>query len=139
VIEPAGDLLRERSLRRTRRRLRMIEVLRAARRPLTARELREQLGERNVDLATVYRTLERFVAASLASRVQLGDGTARYEMAGRSHHHHLVCTKCGAVESLATCQVGPLEDLALREHGFRVARHSLEFFGTCQGCNPKRP
>ncbi len=135
----AGDLLRDRSLRRTRRRLRIIEVLRDTPRPLTARELRAQLGEDSVDLATVYRTLERFVAASLANRVQLGDGTARYEIADRNHHHHLVCTICGAVESLATCQVGPLEDLALREHGFHVASHSLEFFGTCQGCAPNRP
>ncbi len=139
MTAPAGDLLRQRSLRRTRRRLRIIEALRAARRPLTARELREQLGEESVDLATVYRTLERFVSVSLATRLRLGGGAARYEIADPRHHHHLVCTSCGAVEALATCQVGPLEDLALREHGFRVASHNLEFFGTCQGCSPKRP
>lgn len=136
---PTGDLLRERSLRRTHRRLRILDALRAARRPLTAKELRAQLGTESVDLATVYRTLGRFLAASLVREVQLGDGAARFEIAERSHHHHLVCTICGAVEALVSCQVGPLEELALRRHGFRVTRHSLEFFGTCQGCTPKQP
>ena len=137
MISSADNLLRERALRCTRRRLRILEALRAATRPLTARELHGQLGEESIDLATVYRTLERFVESSLAHRLHLGDGAARYEMAERSHHHHLVCTSCGAVEPFEDCRVGPLEDLALREHGFQVASHSLEFFGTCQGCAPK--
>ena len=136
---PDGDLLRQRSLRRTQRRLRILEALHGARRPLTARELWTQLGEGNVDLATVYRTLERFVAASLVDQVQLGDGIGRYEIAGRSHHHHLVCTVCGAIDSLATCGIGPIESIAMRERGFRVASHSLELYGTCQECAPKRP
>jgi Fur family transcriptional regulator, ferric uptake regulator len=136
VISSSDDLLRDRALRCTQRRLRILEALRLATRPLTARELHGQLGGESIDLATVYRTLERFVEASLAHRLRLGDSAARYEIVEPNHHHHLVCTSCGAVEALADCRVGPLEDLALREHGFHVVRHSLEFFGTCHECTP---
>jgi Fur family transcriptional regulator, ferric uptake regulator len=135
----AGELLRERSLRRTGRRLRILDALCASPRPLAARELRAELGEGTVDLATVYRTLERFVSVSLVNRVRLDDGIARYEIAGKSHRHHMVCNQCGAIEALSDCRIAPLEESLMREHGFLVASHSLEFFGTCQGCAPKRP
>ena len=135
----ARELLDRHGLRATRGRLRILDVLRSGSVPLSAGEVHESVGARILDLATIYRTLERFAAADLVRPVQLGDGIRRYEIADGDHHHHLVCTSCGAVEKLSNCQVASIEDLALREHGFRVASHTLELFGTCRGCALKSP
>jgi Fur family ferric uptake transcriptional regulator len=118
-------------------RIRILEVLRESAIPLSAGEVRARLGEQGPDLVTVYRTLERFVGASLLRAVHLDDAVRRFELAERGHHHHLVCTNCGEMSDLDTCVLEPLEARVLEEHGFRVSRHALEFFGTCQRCRPK--
>lgn len=133
MISPREELNR-RSLRATRGRMRIYETLRDSKAPLTAAELHGRLGAGDADLATVYRVLERFVKSNLARTVQFGDGLRRYESTERRHHHHLVCTSCGSVDAIDSCQVESLEEEALREHGFRVTGHLLELFGTCPRC-----
>lgn len=81
---------------------------------------------------TVYRTLDLLRAQGLVEALHWGDGRTRYELA-RHHHHHLVCLRCGTLEVLEACAVGPLEALA-RSRGFRITAHRLELFGYCAGC-----
>src|SRR5580704_17391366 len=45
------------------------------------------------DFSTVFRAAEKLVTAGLASKLVLGDGRARFELAG-AHHDHLHCTQC---------------------------------------------
>jgi Fur family ferric uptake transcriptional regulator len=115
-------------------RIRILELLGDSPFPLSAGEVHARLGDDGPDLVTVYRTLERFAQVALARAVRLDDGVRRFEPADRIHHHHLVCTECGRVEDLDACLSAPLEERALEKHGFRVARHNLEFFGTCKRC-----
>lgn len=131
--------LNRRSLRATRGRMRIHEALRASPAPLTVAELHALLGSDAPDLATVYRALERFVDSDLARTIQFGDGLRRYESTDRRHHHHLVCTSCGSVSPIDSCQVESLEEEALRDHGFRVTSHLLELFGTCPRCSSATP
>jgi Fur family ferric uptake transcriptional regulator len=129
------DLLSGHALRATRTRIRILEAMWGAPIPLSAGEVHARLGPKGPDLVTVYRTLERFVRAGLLREVRLDDGVRRYEPAARGHHHHLVCTSCGEMRDIETCVLEPVESRVLQEHGFRVSRHSLEFFGTCERCH----
>lgn len=45
----------------------------------------------SISLATVYKTLDTFVSAKLASKVLSGNGSARYD-GYMDHHSHLYCT-----------------------------------------------
>lgn len=132
------EILNDHSLRATEGRLRILEVLRGAERPLRIAELHDRLDPDRPDLVTVYRTLERFVDTGIAIPVLLNDRVRRYELADRRHHHHLTCTECGRIEPLPYCGVGPMEEMALTQHGFRVTGHMLELYGTCQECLPDR-
>src|SRR5512143_1283496 len=134
----SGALLSRHRLRPTAIRLRILDVLDASRSPLSAAEVHARLGEGGPDLATVYRNLDRFAGASIVRPVRFADGTRRYEIARGGHHHHLVCTLCGEIEDLAPCGVELLEEAAIRQHGFHVASHSLEFYGTCRSCAQNR-
>ncbi len=131
--EPRSLLSRHR-LRSTEGRLRILKLLASSARPLSAAEVHAGLGAEGPDLATVYRTLDRFAELSLAIAVRFGDGTRRFEIARGDHHHHMVCRLCGSVADLASCKIEPLEDLAMQRHGFRVESHSLELYGTCRRC-----
>ncbi len=103
--------------------------------PLSAQEVHQLLKEKgfNVDLVTVYRTLELFDNLKLARKTQFEDKVARFELPSDSHHHHLVCIKCGLVEDVEVNErkfVKKIEETS----NFKVERHSLEFFGFCITC-----
>lgn len=126
-------LLRAAKLRVTPKRIRLLEVLHDAGRPLSVDVLHGKV--KDVDLATVYRTMETFVRVGLLREVRFRDAIVRYEFA-HGHHHHLVCTDCGVVEEIDACEVAPLENKVLK-HSRRfktISEHALEFFGLCKKC-----
>ncbi len=86
-----SNLFRSRGLRRTKQREAIYGALAASRAHPTAEELFAVVrgGESCLSLATVYNTLEAFVAAGLAQRVPPADGFAscRYDADTTPHAH----------------------------------------------------
>src|SRR3954470_10900242 len=92
----------------------VIELLDTQSCALTALEIEDALRDgRRVGRASVYRVLEELESLGLVSRVDVGDGVARYEPHGPEHHHHLVCDGCG--------QLTPFQDDALEQAIRRLA------------------
>lgn len=129
------ELLKLKSLKATSSRLAILNALRTAKNPFTAEELHKKINKSS-DLVTVYRGLETFLTCKLVHEIHLKDGTARYELASEQHHHHLVCTGCGIIDELPSCEVSELESLALKRSTrfATISEHALEFFGTCRAC-----
>jgi Fur family ferric uptake transcriptional regulator len=105
---------------------------------LSAQEIFDRLraaGSR-VGLASVYRTLDQLTRDGHLQKVELGDGTARYEPAthGAHHHHHVVCDSCGKVESFEDDRL----EQALRRvelaTGYAAAAHDVVLRGSCADC-----
>lgn len=91
-------------------------------------------GER-VGTATIYRTLDLLVQSGLVRANEFGEGFRRFERAaGKEHHEHLVCTRCGRVVEFATERLERMLPVIADEHGFRHERHRVEVFGTCREC-----
>ena len=131
--------LHEAGYRNSAGRRAVVEALGEERCAVSARDLEERLRRRGRDVgrATVYRSLEQLDALNLLTRVEVGDGTTRYEPrlpGGAHHHHHLVCDTCGAVQ--------PFEDEALERAvarvsqsvAFRVDMHDIVLHGACERC-----
>lgn len=104
--------------------------------PIDAEEILLHLREHDLqtDRATVYRILETFYEKGIIERLEFKEGKFRYELAGRTEHHHLVCERCGKIEDISDCGIGALEKEILKKKGFNVKRHSLEFYGVCKSC-----
>ncbi len=93
-------------------------------------------AERPVARASVYRVLELLHDHELVTRLDLGDGVARYELVDPAggHHHHMVCDQCG--------QLVPFHDPALERSinrlserlGFRTKEHEVTLHGDCPDC-----
>lgn len=121
----------------------VLEVLADARCCMAAQEIHDALRDRGrrVGIASVYRTLEQLAGLRLVSRLDFGDGVARFEPADPSghHHHHLVCTVCGRVQ--------PFEDPRLERAiattgggaGFTIEEHDVVLRGRCPDCRTARP
>jgi Fur family transcriptional regulator, ferric uptake regulator len=72
----------------------------------------------------------------LVHRLDVGDGTARYEAAqpGGEHHHHVVCNRCGRVAQFAD---EPLEQAIAtlsQRLEFTIDQHDVVLRGTCPNC-----
>lgn len=82
---------------------------------------------------TVYRIVESLLKNEIIDRVELGEGKYRYEIK-KGDHHHLVCENCGKIQDIEHNSMKSLEAEIYNKQKFLVKRHSLEFFGLCNGC-----
>jgi len=137
MSQAAMNLLRKANIRATTHRTAIVRELMAAKTPLTAEMIHARVT--GADLVTIYRTLEQLHKGGIVRDVRFKDAIIRYEIAQDSHHHHLVCTKCGTIDELPGCAVESLEKNALEasKRFSSVEEHALEFFGTCVSCAPR--
>lgn len=120
--------------RSTRQRDVIARVLSDAPGPLGVSDVhaRAQAELPRLGIATVYRTL-RLLTEQRRIHPVLLDGETLYEAAGRGHHHHFSCTRCGRVFTLHSCPVN-LSDGAVYPGGFVVEAHEVTLYGQCPKC-----
>lgn len=121
-------------------RRRLVEVLAAAGRPVTAAEV---LAAAGVAQSSAYRNLSVLESCGVVRRVAGSDEFARFELAEdltAHHHHHLICTRCGSVADFTVPD--PLEqeiDALVAEvatvAGFAADHHRLDLYGRCAACH----
>lgn len=88
----------------------------------------------DVGRATVFRTLDLLIGLGALERVRLPGGQEGYVLCGPPHHHHIVCSACGAVGEIDdTVLESALQD-AVRRSGFTLEHHALELAGSCAAC-----
>jgi len=104
---------------------------------ISAEEIYSQVVAKypNVNISTVYRTLELLKRLGLVTETDLGEGRVRYHPAEKGHHHHLVCRECGTTIDLDESLLAPLKDALLREHGFIADLRHLAILGRCVKCS----
>jgi Fur family ferric uptake transcriptional regulator len=131
------DRLRRKLRKVTGPRQAILKSLRGLHGPLTIKEIHEQLGPGNCDLATIYRSMHLLEEMGMVKRFEFGTGAARFELLDEGddgHHHHLVCTRCSDVIELEECFPNELERRIATQNGFKAVTHKLEFFGVCPRC-----
>ncbi len=126
--------------RLTQQRVAVAETLAAARRALSAQELTDRIRQTHptIGRATVYRALEAQVEDGMASRFERDGHEWAYIACDARHHHHLVCTRCQAVEDLTEDLVAPMLGAVSRYHDFQVDHAALDFYGLCGRCRQRR-
>jgi Fur family transcriptional regulator, ferric uptake regulator len=132
--------LRQANQRLTPNREALLEVLaRNGSGPLTIPEIREVRPD--LALSSIYRNLVVLEQADVVHRVVTRGDFAYYELVEEltEHHHHVVCSSCGAVEDVPASPTieRSLKDVArqiARRTGFKTQQHRLDLFGLCQRC-----
>ena len=129
--------LSERGYRLTPQRVMILSAIENSDDHISAEEIYAQIVAKypNVNISTVYRTLELLKRLGLVTETHLGDGLVRYHSAEKGHHHHLVCRQCGAITDLDESVVSPLKDVLIREYQFIPDLRHLAIFGRCVNCS----
>jgi Fe2+ or Zn2+ uptake regulation protein len=139
VVEEIDRRMSKAGLRWTQGRRSVVDAMAESSSPLSIPELQLHVGSA-VPLSSLYRIISDLLVAKVLIKLEFAEGFARFELddALLAHHHHLVCTECGAVTDL---ELGDLEReldnsaAGIRKRtGFRVSSHRLDFFGFCVDC-----
>jgi Fur family ferric uptake transcriptional regulator len=125
----ARATLREQGYRLTPQRNLIWEVLRGAGRHMTAEEVAAE-----VNVSTVYRTLELLVSLDLVVETRLEGSACYYEVSPEPTHHHFVCTKCGAVGHFSDELLAPVHEELGERQAFAVSQIQVTAFGLCRDC-----
>jgi Fe2+ or Zn2+ uptake regulation protein len=132
--------LRATGQRYTRSRRAVIDVLAAAHRPVTLPEI--LAADPELAQSSAYRNLSELVDAGVVRRIVTSEEFSHFELAEHltgDHHHHLICSGCGAVSDFTV--PSELEDLIDRASAtvaralrFDVEHHRLDLVGRCATC-----
>ena len=88
-----------------------------------------------VNLSTVYRNLEVLEEVGLVTHAHIGHGAPTYHSVDDHVHIHLVCDKCGTVESVDATIADPFLDELRTRTGFVTDVSHVALHGTCSGCS----
>lgn len=92
-------------------------------------------GEK-VGLATIYSQLRTLADAGEIDSVRGDTGETLYRRCDLvSHHHHLVCRRCGHAVELDAPEVETWARRIGGRYGFRHLDHVLEITGICDRCS----
>ena len=118
----------------------LVTALAHAERPLTIPEIADV--DSSLAVSSTYRNLTTLEAVGVVHRVVTHGDFAYYQLAEGltdRHHHHLICSNCGAVEDfdaspeLEQAVRGTARQIG-RRTGFRTERHVVDLIGLCANC-----
>jgi Fur family peroxide stress response transcriptional regulator len=90
----------------------------------------------SISLATVYNNLRLFVEHGLLREVSPRASTLLVE-GNLEPHHHLVCTRCKAVQDVEGDFINYNKLSRQAPRGFDLTRPLIEVFGLCRRCSTK--
>ena len=90
---------------------------------------RATILDRNISIATVYRTVRLLEEKGILERRDFGGGRARYEPSEQGHHHHLIDVETGKVVEFEDAEHERLLQAIAQRLGFELVSHRLELFG----------
>ncbi len=125
-------------LRLTDQRRFIINCLAAKKGALSAEDIKREAKEndQDIDLATVYRNLEKLEIVGMIERVGLELNKAYYRICIDSkHEHHFLCLGCRRSFSIPYCPLQEEDISKITPKNFQVTGHRYEVYGYCQGCS----
>jgi Fur family ferric uptake transcriptional regulator len=126
--------LRAHGLRISTARRLIVNVLFEAGGPVSAQQIAIGLDRTPLDLASVYRNLEKLEAIGVVGHFHAGHGPGRYVLIRGGVHEYLTCDRCGAIEEIDQSELDPLRRDVRERFGYRVRFTHFPMVGLCPRC-----
>ncbi|MGL4851018.1 MAG: Fur family transcriptional regulator [Clostridium sp.] len=131
-----NEILKINDLKVTKGRSEILEIFSLDKeKSISAEEIFNILKERgkNVNLSTVYRTIDIFLDKSILDKFILETGVGVYKLHKKTHKHVLECDVCHKEVELP-CPLKQIEEIVKEKTGFTLTEHSLKMKGVCDNC-----
>ena len=132
---PERELLRSAGLRATDQRVAVLKALESKPHADATAVFDAVLPELpDTSLQAVYGVLGALTDAGLVRRIEPAGSPARYELRVGDNHHHIVCSRCGAIGDV-DCAVGAAPCLTPADtSGFTLTTAEVTYWGLCPDC-----
>ena len=134
LLKEAIEKFEASDLKKTERRIRMLELMYQEDRYMSAKEVKEIIEEDYPGISpdTIYRNLHSFSKLDILEETKLdGEKVFRSNCGAEKHHHHFICTNCGFSKELSVCPLFIYQD---EVEEFEISSHRFELLGLCQDC-----
>ncbi|MBV9577144.1 MAG: transcriptional repressor [Chloroflexi bacterium] len=117
----------------------ILDVLASMRGHISVDQVYRQVAARypDVNITTVYRTLEVLEERGLVRHTHFHDGRFQFERTDEPAHQHLVCKMCGRDQESDLSVLQPLTDSLLEKFGFEADFSHTAIVGYCASCRAK--
>ena len=131
-----SEALKKRGHRLTPQRQLILDALESLDGHISAEAIYQQVSRRfpQVNISTVYRTLELLEELGIVTHTHFDNGVTQYHLTEAGLHQHLVCRRCGSEQELEVEVVEPLARELLHRYGFAADLAHFAIVGTCQDC-----
>ena len=138
---PLSDVLRDRGHRLTLQREIILDAIEAISGHISVDDVFERVHHQypQVNISTVYRTLELLEQEGLVTHTHFHDGVAKWHRAEEASHQHLVCERCGSEQDLDLSVIQPLARSLQRQYGFAANIAHFAIVGLCKRCQQAVP
>ncbi len=119
-------------MRFTENRKNVLNVLKNAKRPITAEEIDAEITK-ELDLSTIYRALNFLEENQFISSASFGKNI-RFFFCEDKFNHFLYCEKCSKIEVFNDCFAQKLKKKLNKQYNFQIESHILYFRGICNAC-----
>ena len=85
--------------------------------------------DKNISIATVYRTVKLFEEYSVIEKHEFKDGRSRYEAIESHHHDHLIDIESGEIHEFTNEEIENIQQTVAEELGYKLVDHRLELYG----------
>ncbi len=128
--------LKERGHRLTPQRQMILEAIESSRGHVSAESIHARVAAQfpQVNISTVYRTLELLQDLGLVSHTHFDDGIAQYHVASEARHQHMVCRGCGQEREIDVSVLDPLDRHLRERYGFEADLAHFAIVGLCSSC-----
>ncbi len=133
------DLLRQNHIKITKARTTILDIIMKSDSSISAEDIYNRCvkqGE-DVNLSTVYRSLDLFEDKDIINKLDLGEGRYTYRINNHSHMHTLKCSLCHK-EIEVPCPMYQVEELVRNKTGFVLTDHQLVLKGICEECKKSK-
>jgi Fur family ferric uptake transcriptional regulator len=140
-IEEIVAATRRQGGRMTAARRQLLELLFAAEGPMSAESIERALGHRgtDVELSSVYRSLEALEQLGAVRHVHIGHGPGLYALNGRGEREYLTCERCGRVTAVDASALDPVRAVIRELTGYEARFTHFPIIGLCAGCAAEHP
>lgn len=130
------DILKKKNLKATKGREKVMDIIKNAELPINAEEIYKLClkEDNNINLSTIYRTLNTLVKNQILIKQVRQDGVAYYQENKHDHKHLLICTNCNKKITLDICPLEKLLNNIATDTHFKITAHNIELYGLCPKC-----
>ena len=131
LINQFKEALSSEGLRFTEQRLAVLEDILKSNSHRDCDEIYSSLhfSGNKVSRATIYRTLDVLIDYGFIRKLDIGDGSVKYEKKiGSPHHDHMICIETGKIIEFVDDRIEKIQDKIAKDKGYEIVKHVHQLF-----------